>query len=99
MQGRSLPWLYGTVALEHLTSGISLTAFFTYQMMSCRPQYAASQLALMTATASIAHTMIGSLSGISVDHLGWSGFFILVTFAMIPGLYWISKLPSTSVKS
>ena len=92
-QGNSLPWLYGVIAVEHLTSGISLTAFFTYQMISCRQEYAASQLALMTATASIAHTVIGSVSGFAVDTLGWSGFFVLVTLAMIPGLLWISKLP------
>lgn len=99
MKGHSLFWLFSVIAVENFTSGVSLTAFFTYQMMSCRPQYAASQLALMTATASISHTMIGSLSGFAVDYFGWSQFFILVTFAMIPGLFWVSKLPETQVKT
>ncbi|MEB3701610.1 AmpG family muropeptide MFS transporter [Candidatus Bealeia paramacronuclearis] len=92
--GYSLSWLYATVALEHFTSGLGLTAFFTYQMISCRPSYAASQLALMTATASISQTLISSWSGYLVDHLGWNLFFLLVVFAMIPGTCWIQKLPN-----
>ena len=96
--GYSLPWLYATIMLESFTNGLALTAFFTYQMRACRPVYAASQLALITATASISQTIVGSISGYAVDQLGWRLFFILVIVAMLPGLCWISRLPDGRVK-
>lgn len=91
--GNHLPTLYTTIALEHFSSGMGLTAFFSYQFSQCNPKFAATQLAMMTAAAAVGHRLGGVCSGFVVDALQWSGFFWVVTLSAIPGIMMIRFLP------
>lgn len=96
--GCHLPTLYITVGLEHLTSGLGLTALFAYQFSQSNTKYAATQLALMTAAAALGHRLGGVCSGYLVEGLQWSGFFSVVTLSAIPGLLLIRFLPGQDPK-
>jgi len=90
--GYHIPTLYATISLENFSGGMGLTAFFSYQLTQCKPQFAATQLALMTATVAISQRIGGVFSGILVDNLGWNEFFSIVALSAIPGVLWIHRL-------
>jgi MFS transporter, PAT family, beta-lactamase induction signal transducer AmpG len=93
--GSHLGVLYGTVALEAITQGISITAFFSYQLLCCRVSCAVTQLALLTAFTTFVHSCFGGLSGVLVEALGWSWFFVLTACASLPALalLYYQKIP------
>lgn len=93
--GYDMPTLYSIMALEHFSSGLGLTAFFSYQMSQCNPKFAATQLAIMTAAAALGHRLGGLAGGVLVDWLSWGGFFIIVCLSTIPGILMASGLTRT----
>ncbi len=96
--GSHLGLLYGTVAFEEMTKGISMTAFFSYQLLCCRISCVVTQLALLTAFTTLIQSCLGSCSGFLVEALGWPGFFVLTAFASLPALALLSyqKIPYLS---
>lgn len=92
--GASLPLLYTTTALEDLSKGIAIIAFFSYQLTCCKKEYAVTQLALLTSLTHLSQVSISSLSGFFVDILGWKGFFTFTTIAGFLGILWIKFLPA-----
>lgn len=91
--GHHLLFLYVTIGIEHIFSGLSLTAFFSYQLTCCNLRFAATQLALLTSFASLTRTLASPIAGFTIDSLGWVSYIILVILSSIPGILWISKLP------
>lgn len=91
--GLSLPLFYGMVALEEFTRGVALTAFFAYQLTCCRLRFSVTQLAILTAVASLGQSLIGSTSGFLAQSLGWSSFFLLTALASLPALYMLKRIP------
>ncbi len=91
--GYHMPTLYSVMALEHFSSGLGLTAFFSYQMSQCNTKFAATQLALMTAAAALGHRIGGLAGGYLVDWLNWGGFFVIVSVSTIPGILMVLGLP------
>lgn len=92
--GNSLPFLYFSIALEHITGGMRTTALFAYQLTLCNVSYAATQLALMTSLVNLGRTSCASISGFLVDILGWTEFFFLASASSIPVLLlvlWLGK--------
>lgn len=84
--GHNMPILYLTVALEHITGGMRVTALFAYQLTLCNTAYAATQLALLSSFVEMSRTLFSALSGWLVDHMGWAFFYTLAAFASIPAL-------------
>ena len=81
----SIWFLYLTVAVQHLTSGMATTALLAYQMTLCTPHYAATQLALLTSLYFTGRTALAPLSGYLADNLPWDNFFyISVAVTIIP---------------
>lgn len=75
-----------TIAVENITGGMGSAAFVAYLSDLCSPAYTATQYALLSALAATARTVLASSGGYFADRLGWSPFFVLATFACLPGL-------------
>jgi PAT family beta-lactamase induction signal transducer AmpG len=89
----NLSFLYFTTGIEHFLGGVTLTAFFAYQLTCCRITFAATQLALLTSLASLSHTLCSPLSGFLVKMCGWGPYFLIVSFSSLIGLAWIRRIP------
>lgn len=83
--GKSLPALYVTVALEHLTGGLLMTAFVTLLWKSCDKEYAAIQYALFWSVISFKTDVMACIGGFLAAHLDWGSFFLLVASLGVSG--------------
>lgn len=91
--GANLPFLYLTIGVEHLCSGIMLTGFLSYQLTCSNVTFAATQLALLTAFANLSGVFAKSISGIVIDNFGWEPYLALVVISAIPGILWVYRIP------
>ncbi|MEE8310740.1 MAG: AmpG family muropeptide MFS transporter [Candidatus Binatia bacterium] len=92
--GYSIPMLTVTIGLENLASGMGTAAFVGYLSSLCNVSYTATQYALLTSFMSAARTWLSSSAGWLADSMSWAEFFVLTTFAAIPGLLllaWLSR--------
>lgn len=76
--GKSLPALYLTVALEHFTGGLLMTAFIAFLWKHCDKQYASIQYALYWSIISFKTDIIACLGGFMAANCEWSTFFLIV---------------------
>lgn len=91
--GANIPFLYLTIGIEHFLSGVSLTAFFSYQLTCASLTFAATQLALLTSLSQIPGTLSKPLAGLVIDTFGWVPYLWLVVLASIPGVFWVYRIP------
>ncbi len=95
--GYSVPMLAITISIENLTAGMATTAFIAYLSSLCNIAYTATQFALFTSLMNVARTVFASGGGWLADNMDWSIYFLLTTFAAIPGLvilvWLIKRLP------
>lgn len=92
IKGYNFTLFYTSVALENLSGGMMMTAFlsFIYKMSSnCYP---ATQYALLWGIHAFAANIFRSLSGITVDHVGWISFYIIGFFITVPSIILILRL-------
>ncbi|HRC84508.1 MAG TPA: hypothetical protein PK413_02730 [Thermoanaerobaculia bacterium] len=78
--------IYVASLIESLTQGLGTAAFLSFLMNLCDKESAATQFAMLSATFSLSRDIAGALSGIGVETLGYTGFFLLTTLAAVPGL-------------
>lgn len=84
--------LAGAIILEYLGVGLGTAAFAAYMAQITNPLFAATQFALLSAVASVPRTLAGGLSGIIVEYLGWTQFFIFCAVTAIPGMLLLFKV-------
>ncbi|HLG87218.1 MAG TPA: AmpG family muropeptide MFS transporter [Alphaproteobacteria bacterium] len=75
-----------SIAAENVTGGMGSAAFVAYLSGLCSREFTATQYALLSSLALVGRTVLSSSSGWLADHFGWIGFFVLATFAGLPGL-------------
>ena len=96
--GYSIPMLAITISIENLTAGMATTAFIAYLSSLCNIAYTATQFALFTSLMNVTRTVFASGGGWLADHMDWSIYFLLTTFAAMPGLvvlvWLIKRLPA-----
>ncbi len=80
--GSDINLLYFTVALENITNGMLITAFFSLQMSLVNPLYAATQFSLLTSLAHLGKNITTSFSGYLVMQLGWTKFLSIGILTM-----------------
>lgn len=85
--------LAGVITLDNLSGGISVTAFVAYMSGLCNRSFTATQYALLSSIMAFARTASSMPSGYSAEILGWTGFFMLSTVLLLPGLWILRKLP------
>ena len=87
------PWVLGvTVSLEYLGVGLGTAAFVAFIARSTNPMFAATQFALLTAVASLPRILASSVTGVIVDQVGWTNFFLLCTVLAVPGMLLLFKV-------
>jgi len=87
------PWLLGVaVAFEYLGVGLGTAALTAFIARSTSKAFAATQFALFTAIAATPRTLANSVTGVIVESVGWTSFFVLCTFLAIPGMLLLIKV-------
>ncbi|MCH8136274.1 MAG: AmpG family muropeptide MFS transporter [Proteobacteria bacterium] len=86
-------WLLGlVVAFEYLGVGLGSAAFVAFMARTTNPVFAATQFALFSALTAVPRTVIGAFTGVMVEQLGWTNFFLLCTVLAIPGMLLLFKV-------
>jgi len=81
------PWMLGVaVAFEYLGVGLGAAALIAFMARTTNPAFAATQFALFTALASVPRVVASATTGVIVEHIGWTNFFLLCTMLAIPGM-------------
>ena len=86
MMGHDVGFLYFTIGIENLSGGMGSSAFVAYLSVLCNTKYAGTQFALFTSFMAFGRTLLSASSGWVVEQIGWFDFFIVSTFAALPGL-------------
>jgi PAT family beta-lactamase induction signal transducer AmpG len=59
---------------------------------STNPAFAATQLALFTALASVPRVFANAVTGVIVEHVGWTSFFLFCAVSAVPGMLLLFKV-------
>lgn len=87
------PWMLGfAVAFEYLGVGLGSAALIAFMARTTNPAFAATQLALFTALASVPRVFANAVTGVIVESVGWTNFFLLCTALAIPGMLLLFKV-------
>ena len=87
------PWMLGTVvALEYLGVGLGTAAFVAFIARTTSTVFAATQFALFTAITAVPRTLANAVTGVIVEQVGWTTFFLLCTVLAIPGMLLLLKV-------
>ncbi len=86
-------WMLGAVnAFEYLGVGLGTAAFTAYIARTTNPVFAATQFALFTALIAVPRTLANAVTGLIVEQVGWTSFFLLCTALAIPGMLLLFKV-------
>ena len=80
------------IAAEYLGVGLGTAAFTAFIARATHPAYTATQFALFTSLTAVPRTTFNAFSGIFVEQLGWTGFFLLCTLLAVPGMLLLFKV-------
>ena len=90
----ALLWLLALViSFEYLGVGMGTAAFTAFIARETSRQFAATQFALFTALTALPRTLVNASTGIIVESVGWTEFFLLCTLLALPGmllLWWVA---------
>jgi len=87
------PWVLGlVVTLEYLGVGLGTAAFVAFIARTTAPVFAATQFALFTALTAVPRTLANAVTGVIVEQVGWTTFFLLCTVLAIPGMLLLFKI-------
>ncbi len=87
------PWMLGVaVAFEYLGVGLGSAALVAFMARTTNPAFAATQLALFTALASVPRVFANATTGVIVEQVGWTNFFLLCIALAIPGMLLLIKV-------
>ncbi len=83
---------HNTIALafamgfEYLGVGLGSAAFVAFIAKATTPAFAATQFALFTALTALPRTFANATTGVIVENIGWTNFYVLCTILAIPGM-------------
>jgi len=86
-------WMLGVAnAFEYLGVGLGTAAFVAFIARTTNPAFAATQFALFTALTAVPRTLANAVTGVIVEQVGWTSFFLLCTVLAIPGMLLLFKV-------
>ena len=101
--GPSVLALTVVISVENFSNGVGGVAFIAYMSSLCNLAYTATQYALMTSFMAFTRTILASGGGWLADQIDWFNFFVLTTFACIPGMvllvYLFRRFPQHAQRS
>ena len=80
------------IVFEYLGVGLGTAAFTAFIARATTPAYAATQFALFTALAAVPRTFANATTGIIVESVGWTNFYLLCTVIAVPGMLMLFKV-------
>jgi len=87
------PWMLAfAMAFEYLGVGLGTVALTAYIAKSTNVAFAATQFALFTALAAVPRVLASATTGLIVEQVGWTSFFLLCTVLAIPGMLLLFKV-------
>jgi len=87
------PWMLGAAtAFEYLGVGLGSAALTAFMARSTNAAFAATQFALFTALIAVPRTIANAVTGVIVEHVGWTNFFFLCTALAVPGMLLLIKV-------
>jgi PAT family beta-lactamase induction signal transducer AmpG len=87
------PWALGfAVAFEYLGVGLGTAALTAFIARSTNKAFAATQFALFTALAATPRALANATTGVIVEHIGYTSFFIVCATLAIPGMLLLFKV-------
>ncbi len=87
------PWVLGAVvAFEYLGVGLGAAALVAFMARMTNIVFAATQFALFSALASMPRIFANAVTGVIVERVGWTSFFLLCTALAIPGMLLLLKV-------
>ncbi|MGB5581477.1 MAG: AmpG family muropeptide MFS transporter [Woeseia sp.] len=87
------PWMLGfAVAFEYLGVGLGSAALIAFIARSTNKAFAATQFALFTAFATTPRTLASASTGVIVEQMGWTNFFLLCVLFAVPGMLLLFKV-------
>jgi len=96
--GPNLPLMFGAVAFELLTSGLSTGAFSVLLLRMTQKRFSATQYALFSSLFALPRLVAGPISGFVVDAIGWPTFFLSTMAVAIPGLIMLARFAPPGVR-
>ena len=84
--GPKVGFLILTIGIENLSGGMGSAAFVAYLSVLCNTAYTGTQYALFTSFMAFGRTWLAAMSGWVADQTDWATFFVISTFAALPGL-------------
>lgn len=86
-------WMLGfAVAFEYLGVGLGTAALTAFIARSTNKAFAATQFALFTALAATPRTLAGATTGMIVEYVGWTNFFLVCVALAVPGMLLLFKV-------
>ncbi|MDH3229107.1 MAG: AmpG family muropeptide MFS transporter [Alphaproteobacteria bacterium] len=92
--GADVGFLVLTIGIENLSGGMGSAAFVAYLSLLCNVAYTGTQYALFSSFMAFGRTWMSASSGWIAEQTDWVTFFIISTFAAVPGLLmllWMMK--------
>jgi len=87
------PWaLGGVVAFEYFGVGLGAAALVAFMARMTSLVFAATQFALFSALASVPRIFANATTGVIVESIGWTNFFLLCTALAVPGMLLLAKV-------
>ncbi len=87
------PWMLGVVVIfEYLGVGLGTAAFIAFIARMTNPVFAATQFALFTALTAVPRTLANAVTGVIVEQVGWTSFFLLCVVVAVPGMLLLLKV-------
>jgi PAT family beta-lactamase induction signal transducer AmpG len=87
------PWMLGAVvAFEYLGVGLGTAAFTAFIARTTNPIFAATQFALFTALTAVPRTLANAVTGLIVESVGWTSFYLICAVVAIPGMLLLFKV-------
>jgi PAT family beta-lactamase induction signal transducer AmpG len=86
-------WMLGAAnGFEYLGVGLGTAAFVAFMARETNPAFAATQFALFTALTAVPRTLANAVTGVIVENVGWTNFFLVCTVLAIPGMLLLFKI-------
>lgn len=92
--GPDVGFLVLTIGIENLSGGMGSAAFVAYLSLLCNVAYTGTQYALFSSFMAFGRTWMSASSGWIAEQTDWVTFFVISTFAAVPGLImllWMMK--------
>jgi MFS transporter, PAT family, beta-lactamase induction signal transducer AmpG len=84
--------LFVVVAAESFGMGMGAAALTAFIARVTSPVFAATQFALLTALMAVPRTFVNATTGVLVEQMGWTNFYLLCMLVALPGMLLLFKI-------